>query len=341
MSSCASAWWFHPLVVPVGELAEVAAASADLPVDAALATRTAELRAAVERRLAENPEPVWRHIELASFWWDVPGRIEQAASSATVYGLRQVMGIAERRVEIVSPYCVLTRASLDNLRGIIGRGVAVDILTNSLASTDAWWAFGGYLRDRRRLVAEGVALHESRPHPAAIGRMWSVRPDVAALRAGGAREPFLSLHAKCALIDERIAVIGTFNLDPRSTHINTEQVLMIRDGDLVRDLARLMREDAAPQNAWRVGPRDLALGWFHAPFVRLSEWTGDWLSLDIYPVQPTTCFDLAPGRQPVPVGHADFPTTWLDVGPTPEADDTTVRRATAIQSFGAFITPLL
>lgn len=341
MSSCAAAWWFHPLVVPVEDLIEVAGSTAMPASDPVLIRRIAGLRAAVDRRLAEKPEPQWRQVEVASFWWDVPGRIEQAASSATVYGLRQVLGVAERKVEIVSPYCVLTRASLDNLRSITARGVSFDILTNSLASTDAWWAFGGYLRDRRRLVAEGVALHETRPQPADAARMWSMRPDVAALREGGERGPFISLHAKCALIDERIAVIGTFNLDPRSTHINTEQVLMIRDGDLVRDLARLMREDAAPQNAWRVGPRDLTCGWFHAPFVRLSEWTGDWLSLDLYPVQPTTCFDLVPGQQPVPVSDPAFPGAWRDVGPTPEADDTTTRRATAIQSFGAFITPLL
>lgn len=341
MSSCAAAWWFHPLVVPVEELSDVAAAPLAPTTDPALVARIAGLRAAVDRRLAEKPEPHWRRIEVASFWWDVPGRIEQAASSATVYGLRQVLGLAEHKVEIVSPYCVLTRASLDNLRRIIARGVSFDILTNSLASTDAWWAFGGYLRDRRRLVAEGVTLSETRPHPADAARMWSMRPDVMALREGGERKPFISLHAKCALIDERIAVIGTFNLDPRSTHINTEQVLMIRDGDVVRDLAQVMRADAAPQNAWRVGPRDLTLGWFHAPFVRLSEWTGDWLSLDIYPVQPTTCFDLAPGKIPVPVGDPAFGDHWLEVGPTPEADDTTTRRATAIQTFGAFITPLL
>jgi hypothetical protein len=116
---------------------------------------------------------------------------------------------------------------------------------------------------------------------------------------------------------------------------------MIRDGDLVGDLARSMRADAAPANTWRVGPRELAMGWFHAPFVRLSEWTGDWLSLDIYPVQPTTCFDLVPSQQAGPLADPALHFDWRDAGPTPEADDATIRRATAIQSFGAVITPLL
>ncbi|HEX3135175.1 MAG TPA: phospholipase D-like domain-containing protein, partial [Planctomycetota bacterium] len=274
------------------------------------------------------------------FWWNVPSRHEDADVASTVSGLRYVLGQAKERLEIVSPYCVLTSASLENLEGLRERGLAVEVLTNSLASTDAWWAFGGYLRDRRRLVATGVTLSETRPRPRDQATMWSKRPDVVALRAEK-REPFLSLHAKCMMLDRQLAIIGTFNLDPRSTHTNTEQVLMIRDSDAVQDLASLMQHDAAPANAWRVGYRDLTCGWFHAPFVRLSEWTGDWLSLDIYPVQPTACFDLKAGATPLPVGDPHFRDAWNEVGPTPEADDTTVRRATAVQTFGAVFTPLL
>lgn len=339
MAGCASAWWYHPLSVPVDDLITVVAAT-PAAADDGLDARIAAVRAAVERRLAEGAQMTWRPAGAAAFWWDVPGRAEDADVASTVSGLRHVLALTRKRLEIVSPYCVLTGASLENLEALRARGLEVDVLTNSLASTDAWWAFGGYLRDRRRLVATGVTLSETRPRPDDRAVMWSERPDVVALRAGG-RPPFLSLHAKCMMLDRTVAIIGTFNLDPRSTNTNTEQVLMIRDSEAVHDLAELMQLDAAPRNAWRVGYRDLTCGWFHAPLVRMSEWTGDWLSLDIYPVQPTTCFDLAPGQQPVPVGHQDFPRTWLDAGPTPEADDTTTRRATAIQSFGAFITPLL
>jgi cardiolipin synthase C len=339
MSACASAWWFHPLSVPVDELIAVAAATPAAAGDE-LATRITAVRAAVDRRLAEGAEMTWRTAGAAAFWWDVPGRHPDADVASTVSGLRHVVAQAKERLEIVSPYCVLTSASLDNLEGLRARGLIVEVLTNSLASTDAWWAFGGYLRDRRRLVATGVTLNETRPQPKDLATMWSERPDVVELRSGG-RAPFLSLHAKCMLLDRQLAIIGTFNLDPRSTHTNTEQVLMITDSEAVQDLAQLMQLDAAPQNAWRVGYRDLTLGWFHAPFVRLSEWTGDWLSLDIYPVQPTACFDLKPGATPVPVDDPRFRDVWNEVGPTPEADETTIRRATAVQTFGAAFTPLL
>ena len=339
MAACASSWWFHPLTVPVDDLIAVSTAT-PAPAGDELAARVAAVRAAIDRRLAETPAPDWRPAGATAFWWDVPGRLQDADVASTVVGLRHVLGLAKQRLEITSPYCVMTSGSLENLEGLRERGLAVDILTNSLASTDAWWAYGGYLRDRRRLVANGVALSETRPMPAEHAQMWSQRPEVVALRAGG-REPFLSLHAKCMMLDSQLAIIGTFNLDPRSTTTNTEQVLMVRDSEVVQELQRLMHADAAPANAWRVGYRDLTLGWFHAPFVRLSEWTGDWLSLDIYPVQPTSCFDLIPGQQPVPVESPDFRQHWREVGPTPGADAAIIRRASAVQTFGAAFTPLL
>ena len=36
-----------------------------------------------------------------------------------------------------------------------------------------------------------------------------------------------SLHSKAYIIDERISVVGSYNLDPRSTYLSTESVLVI------------------------------------------------------------------------------------------------------------------
>jgi phosphatidylserine/phosphatidylglycerophosphate/cardiolipin synthase-like enzyme len=340
MAACAAAWWFHPLVVPVEELAAAAAApAAPRPLDD-VDRRVALLRAAVERRLTAGAPLDCCEVQQVAFCWDVPGRPESAEASSTVAGLGTALAGTTRSLDIVSPYCVLNSANFASLCRLRDRGVAIDILTNSLASTDAWWAFGGYLRDRRRLVAAGITLGESRPRPAALPLMWETGDDVVALRSGG-DEPFLSLHAKCLLSDEEIAVVGTFNLDPRSRHTNTEQVLIVWDAPFSRKLAALMRSDADPGNAWRVGKRPLLLGWFHTPFIRLSEWTGDWLSLDVYPVQSTTCFDLVPGARPTPNSVPGAGATWSDAGPTPEAETGAANLAAMVQRFGAVLTPLL
>ncbi len=335
MASCAAAWWFHPLVVPVDELAAVATATG-APAPDTTDGRVDRLRAVVDRHLAAAPPPAWQTVARAAFLWDVPGRPEEAATASTAHGLQRLVRGATRAVDIVSPYCVMNGATLDLVRDLRARGMSIRILTNSLASTDAWWAYGGYLRDRRRLVAAGVDLRETRPLPGDLVGMWSVDPEVAELRQGGARPPFLSLHAKCLLADGEAAVIGTFNLDPRSKHINTEQVLMLWGPDIVAGLAGLMQRDAAPANAWRVGRRDISS--LHLPFVHLSEWTGDWLSLDLYPVQPTTCFTPRDGAPSDPA----FPgPDWVDAGPTPEASEDDADAAGWMKTFGAVITPLL
>lgn len=341
MAACAAAWWFHPLVVPVDQLIAVSTAVADGPLPAeALDQRVAQVRSAIDGRIAAGAAPIWREVPQVAFCWDVPGRPEAAGASSTVAGLDRVIAGTKHQLRIVSPYCVLNSRTLERLQDLRERGLSIGILTNSLASTDAWWAFGGYLRDRRRLVAAGVALGETRPHPFDLPAMWSDAADVAALRQGG-KAPFLSLHAKCVLADGSVSVVGTFNLDPRSKNINTEQVLILWGEAIASDLGTLIERDSAPRNAWCVGQRDLGMGWFHAPFIRLSEWTGDWLSLDVYPVQPTTCFEPVPGAPELPFGAAGSEASWRDAGLAPEAGEEEADRAELMQTFGAVLTPLL
>ena len=47
-----------------------------------------------------------------------------------------------------------------------------------------------------------------------------------------------TLHAKSAVLDDRIALIGSFNVDPRSQHLNTETGIAINDEATARQLAR-------------------------------------------------------------------------------------------------------
>ena len=47
-----------------------------------------------------------------------------------------------------------------------------------------------------------------------------------------------TLHAKSAVLDNRVALIGSFNVDPRSQHLNTETAVAIEDEVIARQLAR-------------------------------------------------------------------------------------------------------
>ena len=62
----------------------------------------------------------------------------------------------------------------------------------------------------------------------------------------------LVLHAKTLVIDRRLVYIGSFNMDPRSTHLNTEIGLIIDSPSLAQAVAALIERDMAPHNSWRL-----------------------------------------------------------------------------------------
>src|SRR5690606_31306688 len=65
----------------------------------------------------------------------------------------------------------------------------------------------------------------------------------------------MGLHAKSMVIDERIALVGTHNFDPRSNRYNTESAVIVHDAGFARELAASILADTAPENAWVIAPR--------------------------------------------------------------------------------------
>jgi putative cardiolipin synthase len=51
------------------------------------------------------------------------------------------------------------------------------------------------------------------------------------------------LHAKMALIDDEVALIGSMNLDPRSEHTNNEIGVIVRSPEVVRRMAAVFDTD--------------------------------------------------------------------------------------------------
>ena len=60
------------------------------------------------------------------------------------------------------------------------------------------------------------------------------------------------MHAKTIVVDRRLAWIGSFNLDPRSSRLNTEMAVLLESAPLAADLARRMELDMTPERSWRV-----------------------------------------------------------------------------------------
>ena len=134
------------------------------------------------------------------------------------------------------------------------RGVRVRVLTNSLASNDAPVAHVGYARHREEMLAMGVELYELRSGRADFG---------SAFGASGASVTGASkamLHSKVLVLDSRLLVVGSMNLDLRSQLQNTEVALLIRSDELSR-IATGQIEAALREGAWHVELADGKLIW--------------------------------------------------------------------------------
>jgi len=125
--------------------------------------------------------------------------------------ISELMRSAQHEVLVISPYFVPGEEGVELMRGLIGRGVHIRILTNSLASTDSPLVHIGYSRYRIALLKMGVELYEVRP------KLGQKR-----LRFHPFKSSNASLHAKALVIDQRTVFIGSLNMDGRSARFNSE-----------------------------------------------------------------------------------------------------------------------
>ena len=181
--------------------------------------------------------------------------VEEAQDTA-VDGLLQLMTGAQRDVLIVSPYFVPGERMMKQLESIRQRGVRVRVLTNSLASNDAPAAHVGYARYRQALLRMGIELYEMRAeHPISVSSLGSLGGSMRGLiggslgsATGGSRA---SLHAKVVVIDDRLLVVGSMNLDLRSQLQNSEVGIVVRNRVISAEATRLI-EPALANGAYRV-----------------------------------------------------------------------------------------
>jgi phosphatidylserine/phosphatidylglycerophosphate/cardiolipin synthase-like enzyme len=174
-----------------------------------------------------------------------------------VEGLLELIGLAQRDLLIVSAYFVPGPDMKEAFAAARSRGVRIRVLTNSLASNDAPVAHVGYARHREEMLAMGVELYELRSEQAGLGSAFG--------SSGGniAGESRSMLHSKLLVMDGRLLVVGSMNLDLRSQLQNTEIALLIRS-DALSGSATEKIETALRQGAWHVEQSDGRLVW-HAP----------------------------------------------------------------------------
>ncbi|HEX6692538.1 MAG TPA: phospholipase D family protein, partial [Burkholderiales bacterium] len=136
--------------------------------------------------------------------------------------------------DLVSPYFVPGPEGVAALGALAQRGVAVRVLTNSLAATDVGAVHAGYAKHRPELLRAGVRLYELKP---------TAEKDAPRPQKSGGGSSSASLHAKTFALDRSHVFVGSFNFDQRSAHLNTEMGLMIESAPLGRHFAATLDED--------------------------------------------------------------------------------------------------
>jgi len=119
---------------------------------------------------------------------------------------------AHTEVDLFSPYFIPGDDALARIRSLRERGVKLRVVTNSLAVSDEPLVSLRLERRQPELLTMGVDLYELSSERLKLDRTLRGLLGMSTGR----------LHAKLGLIDRRIVMVGSMNLDPRSASINTE-----------------------------------------------------------------------------------------------------------------------
>jgi len=121
---------------------------------------------------------------------------------------------AHQRLWLTTPYFVPGEAILAAIASAAHRGVDVRLLLPR--RTDSLWVDAASRTYHDELLTAGAQIHVYEPP---------------------------MLHAKTAIIDDALAIVGTANLDNRSFRLNFEVVAVLYEGPRVADLARAFETD--------------------------------------------------------------------------------------------------
>ena len=137
---------------------------------------------------------------------------------AVWYALCQIMEDGQD-ILIQTPYVVCSQAMYQDLTQLSSAERQVRILTNAVENGANPFGCSDYLNQKQNILATGADVYEY------IGAQ--------------------SLHTKTILVDDRLSIVGSYNLDMRSTYLDTELMLVIDCPELNAALRSKAAEDIA------------------------------------------------------------------------------------------------
>lgn len=132
------------------------------------------------------------------------------------YALNQLMKQGEK-VTIYTPYIICGKEMYQDLHQLMQNGTCVDIITNAVSSGANPWGCTDYLNQKENIWKTGADVYEF------MGKH--------------------SCHTKALLIDNHMTILGSYNMDMRSTYQDTELMLAVDSPELNAEIAKEMETD--------------------------------------------------------------------------------------------------
>jgi putative cardiolipin synthase len=247
-------YWNSPAAVPVDVLFEEPVDITDMDV-----LRT-ELEEGLQEAIGSIPYQVpasWEEIEThlealaADLVWarseivvDPLDRFDGDTESAFVALGRELSAGMENDIVIQTAYLIPTEEGIENIRKLTDRGIRVRAMTNSLMSNNHISVHAHYMKHRKALIRAGVELYELRADNELLEHYKETDSRIADSHAG--------LHTKAFVVDGRISMIGSYNMDPRSRIWNSEIGLLVHSQEFGQIVLDEMNEEFESANAYRL-----------------------------------------------------------------------------------------
>ena len=132
------------------------------------------------------------------------------------YALTQLMQQGEN-VTVYTPYIICGKEMYEDLTELTSNGTNIEIITNAVSSGANPWGCTDYLNQKQKIWNTGAKVHEF------MGKH--------------------SCHTKALLIDERMTILGSYNMDMRSTYQDTELMLAVDSIELNATIANEVEQD--------------------------------------------------------------------------------------------------
>ncbi len=160
--------------------------------------------------IAEEPDYIAKTLEVNKITL-LSNPIHVYAKEPTVfYALAELMKQATGDISIHTPYVICNDWMYEELREICDRNPNTRMMTNSAANNGNLFGAADYLAHKAELLDTGLQIYEYE---------------------GG-----VSYHCKSIFAGDRLAIVGSFNMDLRSVYLDTELMLVIDSEDLTRQL---------------------------------------------------------------------------------------------------------